>query len=54
MRSRAMNLTGLAILLAALALSVLIVVLTHGHVLFLGIPLLFGVPLAGIFGRTRR
>ena len=49
-----MNLTGVVILLAASALSVVIAVLTHGHVLFLGIPLLVGLPLAGVFGRTRR
>ena len=54
MRCRAMNLTGVVILVAASALSVVIAVLTHGHVLLVGIPLLFGLPLAGVFGRTRR
>ncbi len=43
----------LAILLAAVALSVALAVLSHGHVLFIGLPLLFGVPLAGMFRRRR-
>jgi hypothetical protein len=39
------------ILAASLALSVLIAVLTHGHVLFLFLPLAFGLPLAALFRR---
>ena len=48
-----MNPIGFVILLAALALSVAIAVLSHGYVLFIGLPLLFGLPLAGVFGRRR-
>ena len=48
-----MSLIGLVILIASLALSVAIAVLSHGHVLFIGLPLLLGVPLAGVFGRGR-
>ena len=44
---------GLVILLLALALSAAIALLSHGHILFIGLPLLFGVPLAGVFGRRR-
>ena len=35
------------IVVAALAMSVLVAVLTHGHVLFLGLPVIIGLPLAG-------
>jgi len=45
---------GLLILVAAVALSVAVAVLTHGHVVFIALPLLFGLPLAGLFGRRRR
>ncbi len=48
-----MSFLGLAILLVALALSVAVAVFSHGHILFIGLPLLFGVPLAGMFGRRR-
>ena len=48
-----MTITGVAILLAALGLSVAIGILSHGHVLFLGLPLLIGAPLATLFGRRR-
>ena len=48
-----MNPIGLVILLIALALSVGIAVLSHGHILLIGLPLLFGLPLAGMFGRRR-
>ena len=48
-----MSMLGLVILLVALALSVGVGVLSHGHVLFIGLPLLFGLPLAGVFGRRR-
>ena len=47
----AMNRVGLVILFAAIALSVAIAVLSRGHILFIGLPLLFGIPLAGVFGR---
>jgi hypothetical protein len=46
--------TGLLILVISIALSVLLAVLTHGHVLFFGLPLVIGLPLAGVFGRRRR
>ena len=48
-----MNFIGLTILLVALAFSIAIAVLSHGHILFIGLPLLFGAPLAGVFGRRR-
>ena len=48
-----MTITGVVILIAALGLSVAIGLLTHGHVLFLGLPLLVGAPLATLFGRRR-
>ena len=44
---------GLLILLASIALSVAITVLSHGHVALIALPLLIGVPLAGVFGRRR-
>lgn len=43
----------LIILLVSVALSVAIAVLTRGHFLFIGLPLLFGLPLAGLLGRRR-
>ncbi len=52
-RSTSMNGIGLAILLASIALSVAITVLSHGHVVLIALPLLIGVPLAGVFGRRR-
>ena len=48
-----MNPLGLVILLATVVLSVAIAVLSRGHILFIGLPLLFGLPLAGVFGRRR-
>ncbi len=48
-----MSSAGLVILLAAVALSVAITVLSHGHVVLIALPLLIGVPLAGVFGRRR-
>ncbi len=48
-----MTITGVVILLAALVLSVAVGVLSHCHVLFLGLPLLVGAPLATLFGRRR-
>jgi hypothetical protein len=43
----------LLIVVGSVALSVLIAVATHGHVLFLALPLVFGLPLAGLFRRRR-
>jgi len=43
----------LVIVLGSVALSALIAVATHGHVLFLALPLVFGLPLAGLFRRRR-
>ncbi len=48
-----MTAVGLIILLAALGLSLAVGVLSHGHILFIGLPLLFGAPLAALFGRRR-
>jgi hypothetical protein len=48
-----MGVIGFAILIGSLALSALIASATHGHVLFIALPLLFGLPLAGFFGRRR-
>jgi len=48
-----MGVIAVAILIGSLALSALIAVATHGHVLFIALPLLFGLPLAGLFGRRR-
>ena len=48
-----MTIIGVAILATALGLSVAIGILSHGHVLFLGLPLLVGAPLATLFGRRR-
>ena len=49
-----MSRTGWLILVAAILVSVLIAVATRGHVILFALPLLFGLPLAGIFGRRRR
>ena len=46
-----MNPLALAILLASVALSVAITCLSHGHVVLIALPLLFGLPLAGFFRR---
>jgi hypothetical protein len=48
-----MNALGIAILLGSILLSVVIAVISHGHMIFIGLPLLFGLPLAGILGRRR-
>ena len=48
-----MNALGIAILLGSILLSVVIAVISRGHVIFIGLPLLFGLPLAGILGRRR-
>ncbi|MDB5479916.1 MAG: hypothetical protein JWO83_969 [Caulobacteraceae bacterium] len=48
-----MGVIGFAILIGSLALSVLIAVATHGHVLFFFLPLIFGLPIAGLFSRRR-
>jgi hypothetical protein len=48
-----MNRWGVLILVVALALSVAITWLSHGRFIFIGVPLLFAVPLAGVFGRRR-
>lgn len=48
-----MGVIGIAILLGSLALSALIAVATHAHVVFFFLPLIFGLPLAGLFGRRR-
>ena len=49
-----MNRTGLTILVVAVLISVLVTLLSHGQVILIGLPLLFGVPLAGFFGRRNR
>ena len=49
-----MSRLGVAILLFSVALSVAVAAFSHGHVLFIGLPLLFGLPLAGLLGRRRR
>jgi hypothetical protein len=43
----------LLILVASLALSGLIAVATHGRVVILLLPLMFGLPLAGVLHRRR-
>jgi hypothetical protein len=48
-----MGVIGLAILIGSLALSALIAVVTHEHVRLIALPLLFWLPLAGLFGRRR-
>ena len=48
-----MSSVGLVVLLAAVALSVALTTLSHGHVMLIALPLLIGVPLAGAFGRRR-
>jgi hypothetical protein len=45
--------TGFLILAISILLSVVLAIVTHGHVLFFGLPLVIGLPLAGIFGRRR-
>jgi hypothetical protein len=49
-----MSRVGLIILLAAVALSLAITLLSHGRFIFIGLPLLVGLPLAGAFGRRPR
>jgi hypothetical protein len=41
------------ILIGSVLLSVLIAIATRGHVLFLALPLVFGLPLAGLLRRRR-
>ena len=48
-----MNALGLLILLAAIGVSVAVYFITHGHVLLIALPLVLGLPLAGVFGRRR-
>lgn len=48
-----MNRTGLLILVASIAVSIAITMLSGGRFIFIGLPLLFGLPLAGLFGRRR-
>ena len=48
-----MNLVGLVIIAVALAISITIGVLSHGHVIFFALPLVLGLPLAGLLGRRR-
>lgn len=43
----------LLILLASLLLSVLLAVLSHGHIVVFLLPLAFGLPLAGVLRRRR-
>jgi hypothetical protein len=41
------------IVIGSVLLSVLVAAASHGHVLFLALPLVFGLPLAGLFRRRR-
>ncbi len=49
-----MSLIGWLIIAVSAALTALIAIATHGHVLFVCLPLLFGLPLAGAVGRRKR
>lgn len=49
-----MSRVGLLILIASLVLTAVIAWLSHGHVLFVFLPLLIGAPLASLFRRRRR
>ena len=49
-----MSRLGLLILLAAIAVSVAVSFLSHGRVLLVALPLLFGAPLVGLFRRRER
>lgn len=48
-----MSRTGVLILVIALLVSVAVTVLSHGRFILIGLPLLFGLPLAGALGRRR-
>ncbi len=43
----------LIIILASIALSAALALISHGHILFLGLPLVIGLPLAGLSSRRR-
>lgn len=48
-----MNRTGLIILVVAIVVSVAVTALSGGRFILIGLPLLFGLPFTGLFGRRR-
>lgn len=48
-----MNRTGLIVLVVAIVISIAVTVFSGGRFILIGLPLLFGLPLAGMFGRGR-
>ena len=48
-----MGALGVLILAVSVIASVLIFLLTRGHVALIALPLVIGLPLAGVFGRRR-
>ena len=48
-----MGALGMTILAVSVIASVLIFLMTRGHVMLIALPLMVGLPLAGVFGRRR-
>ena len=44
---------GLLIIIVTLLVSVAVFLLSHGQVVLIALPLMIGLPLAGLFGRRR-